>query len=363
VAIVGLALVLLCVLLVTVATVIVRRNVRGQDGVVPPEVSSGAEFVTLFRVPNVRTLGLLDVSLEWVTPPGVHVSLKPIDGALTEHVVAHERGRHASICRRVTVEDVFGLSSLSIEQTWQAPFRVVPVGAPLSAHFVLSRASGEAWSHPSGKPEGDLIEMRAYAPGDSIRHVLWKTFARSRRLLVRVPERAVAPQPLSVAFLIAGEHDEPTAGVARVFVEHGLLGPDFIFAADGAPRPTTRTPEAIEQIIDSITVRGRGGASLDGLAGQIDAQRMSACVVFAPPVDGPWRAHLLQVSRRFAVPATVVIGVDSNTDEPIVPVRWRWLFEEAPERSTARKLSTLRTHLEHDGFIVRVIHRPSGRLV
>ena len=46
--------------------------------------------------------------------------------------------------------------------------------------------------------------MRAYGHGDPMRHVLWKTFARSRRLLVRMPERAIAPSPTTVAFLIAG---------------------------------------------------------------------------------------------------------------------------------------------------------------
>ena len=64
--------------------------------------------------------------------------------------------------------------------------------------------------------------------GDPLRHILWKTFARTRRLLVRMPERAIAPQPITVAFLVAGEHDEPTASAARLYLERGLVGKFFL---------------------------------------------------------------------------------------------------------------------------------------
>ena len=363
VALVALALVAACVLLVLLTSLVVRRMVKGQAVGVPPELQSGAELTTTFRVPNVRALGLLDVQLEWSTPAGFSVSLVRTDGRLGERISALERGRHDVLVRRFTIEDVFGLSALSFEVSWPLTLRVTPVAAPVSATLAASRSSGDAWSHPSGRAEGDLVEMRSYAHGDSMRHVLWRTYARTRRLLVRMPERAVAPQPLNVAFLIAGEGDEPSAGVARVFLEQGLLGPDFVFAADGALKPVTRVPEAVEQIIDSIRVRKDGAAGLDGLANQIESHRLGACVVFAPPIDGPWREKLVAMSRRLSMPATIVIGFDGGDEtKPSTRVP-QWLLREDVEASRAAALVALKTALEADGFPVRIVHRPTGRLV
>ena len=363
VALVALALVAACVGLVLVTTLVVRRIVKGQAVGVPPELQSGAELTTTIRVPNVRALGLLDVQLEWATPAGFSVSLVRTEGRLGERISALERGRHDALVRRFTIEDVFGLSALSFEVSWPLTLRVTPVAAPVSATLAASRSSGDAWSHPSGRAEGDLVEMRSYAHGDSMRHVLWRTYARTRRLLVRMPERAVAPQPLNVAFLIAGEGDEPSAGVARVFLEQGLLGPDFVFAADGALKPVTRVPEAVEQIIDSIRVRKDGATGLEGLANQIESHRLGACVVFAPPIDGPWREKLVAMSRRLSMPATVVIGFDGGDEtKPSTRVP-QWLLREDVEASRAAALVALKTALEADGFPVRIVHRPTGRLV
>lgn len=363
VALVALALVAACLLLVMATTLYVRRAVKSQEAGVPPELQSGGELTTSFRVPNVRALGLLDVQLEWASPAGFSVSLVRADGRLGEKIGALERGRHDRLVRRFTIEDVFGLSSLSFEVEWAVALRVTPVAAPVNATLAASRSSGDAWSHPSGRAEGDLVEMRSYAHGDSMRHVLWRTFARTRRLLVRMPERAVAPQPLNVAFLIAGQADEPSAGVARVFLEQGLLGPDFVFAADGALKPTTRVPEAVEQIIDSIRSRSDGAAGLDGLANQVEPHRLGACVVFAPPVDGPWRERLVAMSRRLSVPATVVIGIDGS-DEVAPPKNVpKWLLRESTEATLAAGLIALKAALEADGFPVRIVHRPTGQLV
>lgn len=363
VALVAIALVAACLLLVMVTTLYVRRAVKSQEAGVPPELQSGGELTTSFRVPNVRALGLLDVQLEWASPAGFSVSLVRTDGKLGEKIGALERGRHDRLVRRFTIEDVFGLSSLSFEVEWAVTLRVTPVAAPVNASLAASRSSGDAWSHPSGRAEGDLVEMRSYAHGDSMRHVLWRTFARTRRLLVRMPERAVAPHPLNVAFLIAGQSDEPSAGVARVFLEQGLLGPDFVFAADGALKPTTRVAEAVEQIIDSIRSRADGAGGLDGLANQVEPHRLGACVVFAPPVDGPWRERLVAMSRRLSVPATVVIGIDGSDDVPPPKNVPKWLLRESTEATLAAGLIALKAALEADGFPVRIIHRPTGQLV
>src|SRR5262249_4423907 len=192
-------------------------------------------------------------------------------------------------------------------------------------------------------------------------HVLWKTFARTRRLLVRMPERSTAPQPITVAFLVAGPDDEPTAAAARLYLERGILGPDFIFAADGAASPTRDPREALDQIIDSAAARGDGGASLAGLAAQVQRSRMTSCLVFAPPRDGPWRGRGVGLGRQPAAPATVVIGVE-GVAAPARGLFARLLLsrdgDAAGEAQSA--VPTLRAALEADGMRVQVLHRQTG---
>lgn len=144
VALVAIALVAACLLLVMVTTLYVRRAVKSQEAGVPPELQSGGELTTSFRVPNVRALGLLDVQLEWASPAGFSVSLVRTDGKLGEKIGALERGRHDRLVRRFTIEDVFGLSSLSFEVEWAVTLRVTPVAAPVNASLAASRSSGDA---------------------------------------------------------------------------------------------------------------------------------------------------------------------------------------------------------------------------
>ena len=77
--------------------------------------------------------------------------------------------------------------------------------------------------HPSGQPEGDRMEIRPYAPGDSVKNIIWKVYARSRQLNVRLPEHSVFQSKKTLAFLLTSENDEAAAAVARVALQSGAL--------------------------------------------------------------------------------------------------------------------------------------------
>jgi uncharacterized protein (DUF58 family) len=357
-----LALVALTVLLVSAATVLVRRRVRAMSAGLLPTLETNQPLTTSFRVPRLRAWVLLDLRLTWVEPAGVTVELTPRGPFHDETITASQRGRHVAVRRRFTVEDVFGLASLSFEVEWPVELAIAPATTPWTGEIIASRATGDAYSSPAGRAEGDLVEMRPYAHGDSMRHVLWKVYARTRRLLVRLPERAETPQPITVAFLVAGPDDEASAGTARLYVEQGLLGPDFLFAADGAPKLARTREEALEQIIDSAAQRGDGGATLEGLAASVEPGRLAACLVFAPPVDGPWRARLADVVQRRALSTTVVIGVDRAPTEP-PPRGWRRFFLEPTPAELPSGVPALRTALETAGMAVQLVHRETGRVL
>lgn len=356
-------LVLVCAVLVALGALSVWRGVRSKPATAPLRLETTHPVATGLLVPRLGRWLLLEVRVDWLEPGDVLVALEPRDGWLAEVVTPGTRGRHERLVRRFTVEDVFGLAQVRFTLEWAQGLVIVPAVAARVSELLPSRAFGDAVAHPAGREEGDLVEMRHYAPGDSLRHILWKTFARTRRLLVRMPERAMAQRPLNVALMVAGPGDEPSAGTARLYVEQGLLGHDFVFAADGATKPTSSVPEAVEQIVDSVRARDAGAAALEALVQQIDPLRLTAFLVFVPPADGPWRERLLALVRRRAAATTVVIGVDRVVEQqprPAGPLR-RWLFGRSPEREASSGVVALRAGLEAAGLTVRVVHRPSGQ--
>ncbi|HLL25837.1 MAG TPA: DUF58 domain-containing protein, partial [Kofleriaceae bacterium] len=324
---IALALLGLCMACTAFASIALRVSLRKG-----PELTGLAEQIetthivrTGFRFTRLALWPLVDVRMTWEEPLGIDVHLDPVGRAFEEVVTARERGRHTRIVRVFVVEDIFGLTAMTVRKVAERAFRVVPARSAQGPDVIVGHASGDAFSHPLGRAEGDMVEMRRYAHGDPMRHVLWKTFARTRRLLVRIPERAVSPMPTTTAFLVAGADDEAAAAAARLYVETGLLGDDFIFSADGAPAPTSEPGEAVEQIVDSIRERGNGGGTLEVFRRNVEPVRLGRCIVFAPPSDGAWCDRLTAFSRALPQPATVIIGVEGDTTEAPKQGLGRWL--------------------------------------
>jgi hypothetical protein len=359
----AIALVGLCILCVLAGALRVWLAVRRTPAGIPTDLETTQAVPTGFRFPRLTWWPLVETRMTWEGPAGVDVALEARGNAWVEVITARARGRHAQVIRRFTVEDVFGLAACSFTVAWEEPVRIAPARAVASAELAVGYATGDAFSHPSGRAEGDLVEMRAYGHGDPMRHVLWKTFARSRRLLVRMPERAIAPSPTTVAFLIAGPGDEPSCGTARLYLERNLFGADFLFGADGAAAPARDRDTALDQIIDSAG--SDGGSALDQLGKNIDPMRLASCVVFAPAVDGPWRERVVAFAARPPAPPTIVIGVDGAAPRPQRSRLARMLVrradtDDADGRAMA-EVGALREALEASGLRVQVVHRSTGQ--
>lgn len=357
----AMGLVALCVIHVLFSAWLARRALRRADSGLPAELETLTSVRTSLRLPSPRAWSLMDVRLEWESPSTVAVELEPAGRWLAERITPSERGRHDAIVRRYTVGDVLGLAAISLHLRRPQPLVIVSQRAHSAAALRPSLGMSGELSHPSGRAEGDFIEMRRFSPGDPLRHVLWKTFARTRRLLVRTPERAVAPQPTTVAFLVAGEGDEASCALARLYLELGRFGLDFRFAADGATRPTERLEEALAQIVDSVTCRDVGGRDLEVLAAQIEPSRLASCLLFAPAVDGPWRHRLLTFAHRLPAPPTVIIGVEQGPWAPAKRGRVaRLLLRTTP---SGRDWRPLRAQLVAAGLEVQIIDRHTGQLL
>jgi hypothetical protein len=321
--------------------------------------TTGARLPCLVRWPLVAT------RLAWEEPAEVTVDLVRRGGRCDELVTPGMRGEWTRVTRRFLVEDIFGFSRLGVVVVRrEQKLRFTPPRAQVTAHVITRLLGGDALSHPAGPQHGELLEMRRYAYGDPLRHVLWKAFARTRKLLVRTPERAITPQPSAVAYLVSGPGDEPTAGAARFFVEEGLLGADFLFLADGAAAPTDDPAEALDQIVLSSRARGDGAAGLGRFLGRLTGKQLEACILFVPPVPGPWLKRVEAAARQISG-ARVITAIDAS----LAPARGgrlrRLVF--APRRGDTapaqRQLALVLGRLAARGFDLHVLHRPTGEFL
>jgi hypothetical protein len=171
-------------------------------------------------------------------------------------------------------------------------------------------------AHPYGKPMGDRIDMRMYAPGDPIRYVLWKIYARTGELLVRTPELALEPVKKMLVYLIVSPTDTVSASVATVAIQGDMLGDNWIFSVDGSTDVYMDAPTAMDAIVQSGQSSEIHGVGLHAFV-EKSREANTSIVIFAPPDTGIWIERVCQIS----VPKHIIICLDKidikNTWEQI----------------------------------------------
>jgi uncharacterized protein (DUF58 family) len=222
---------------------------------------------------------------------------------------------------------------------------------------VVTRAGGDGIAHPTGTPEGDRVDLRRYAPGDSARDVLWKTFARTGLLMVRKPERSLEPARQVSAYLMADPRDEAAAAAARLALESGALGEGWRFGADGARAVARTLGDALHAVAESGRARGptQLGTFLESAASA------DPCIVFAPAHDGPWRADALRCAERHGPRLAFVLGADGVARaRKASPLETIFLTSERSDAAPERELRALASALSAYGGEVRVLDRATG---
>lgn len=361
----GLVLLGLAILLTCGAALFLSRKARSEERALL-RLEAGYPVATGFRVPALDRLPLVQIRWQWLRPEGVEVTPRWRDRELVEEVTAAHRGRTSGIVRRMVVEDAFGLTRLAWRREDPMPTLTLPdVGALRRSAAVPSFAAAEGIHHPAGAPEGDRMEIRRYVPGDSTRHILWKTYARVRELNVRLPERSVDQARRMVAYLVAAEDDEAAAAVARVALEQGALGDHWTFGADGTEEPAVRLEDALVAIARSGSIDPETltpGAGLSTFLGRVGGVGEAHCVIFAPARPGPWLDGTLAAARAFRGAVTFLLGTD-GVDRGAVEPWWRRLLLEPPPREgvPAEALNTTLRTLVSSGVAARVVDRRSGR--
>ena len=320
---------------------------------------------TGFVLPSLRWLPLVRVRWQWFPPPAVEVEELRDRGWLREQVVLHERGIFQTVTRRILVEDAFGLARLAFREQQAGPIEVVPhIGGIRRLPVLTSLTGGDDYPHPMGLEDGDRVELRRYVTGDPARFIHWKAFSRTRKLMVRVPERSLSRARRTVAYLVTGKHDEAAAAAARAAIEEEALGGDWQFAADGAPEPTSDRAEALHKVMGSAQFRDASGSGMRRFLADVDRQGPAALVVFAPPVAGAWIGEIAALTRRRVGRVRVVIAIDAVNEGRPRPQWQRWLLSPVAEPGVTRvELEQIGRALRQLQCEVVIIDRVTGRIL
>lgn len=359
-----LALTGLAVLAVTVTVVAFKMMPRREvdSGVLLLETHTSAP--TDFILPSLRWVPLVQARWEWERPEGLaRVETERDGGVLREWVVAADRGRYAGIMRRIVIEDAFGLARLALRRRESRAVDVLPhPGALRSMPVLTSLTGGDDQPHPMGIEQGDRLELRRYVPGEPARFIHWKVYGRTRKLMVRKPERALTPSRRTAAFMVAGAEDDASAAVARVAVERGLLGEDWVFGSDACMEGTGDREPALAALMRSNEWRERAGEGLERFLGHASKQGPVSVVLFVPPTPGPWLQRVLALARDRRRAVHFVIGTDGAQFRSRRPW-WRRLLAVAPhsEGTSAEQLDAVLRALSAARREITVLDRRSGR--
>ena len=237
---------------------------------------------------------------------------------LTETVTPARRCVADHVMRRFSVRDIYGLTEISWRRAETVNIQVLPDRGRLEQMPPPTGMSdGDDVPDPWAVPSGDRVDMRPYVPGDPLRMVLWKIYARSGRMMVRIPERSVAERRKGCGYLVTSAGDDAASAVARIVVERGLLGDDWRFGADGVDNYVAESSAALEIIAISgdafIEDREK---NLGNFIANMRSDGYQSCVLFLPPDSMALDYAARQTAGSGSMRIQIVIGVESLRPEP-----------------------------------------------
>ncbi|MEZ5491314.1 MAG: DUF58 domain-containing protein [Gammaproteobacteria bacterium] len=297
----------------------------------PVMLEAGFPNETGFSLPDLKYFPLIKLSWEVVYPDQLLTRLRTESDSnrLLEEIIPQQRCKTSKLTRLFTVSDVLGFCRYSWRQSQSVELIALPRSNTIKALPILrSLTSEDGIPSSRGNPEGDRMEIRPYVPGDSVRNIMWKTYARSRQLNVRLAEKSVFQSNRTVAYLLSSQNDEAAAAVARVAIESGALGDDWVFGADGSETVCEDRESALVAIAASRALDEPFSYGLDNFLRHSSNQAGSHCIVFAAAESGPWTDSLNQTISRFRGQFSLVLATDGFHEPEKVSLWKRLLFTE-----------------------------------
>ncbi len=246
---------------------------------------AGFPNLTGFSLPPMGLLPLVRLQWRWQFPDAVDSRIRVAQGGrLEEEIIPNRRCLSGHLTRRFEVTDVLGLCRYSWHAEQGRECYVLPrINSLNKLPLLHSLAAEDGMPRPSGEPVGDRMEIRPYAAGDSVRDILWKNYARTRQLNVRLRERSVAHGRRVLAYLLCGPGDEAAAAAARAALESGAFGENWLFSADGTETPCGELDSALRAVARSRSLGAPHAPGLERFLAACDQRGATHCIVFASP--------------------------------------------------------------------------------
>ena len=227
-----------------------------------------------------------------------------------ERVVFPRRGHWERIRRHFRITDLFGICRIRFSHESKMDVLVeANLGKLENPVFAQGMQAGGDMPHPMGKPYGDRVDIRNYAPGDPVRYILWKIYARTGQLVVRNPEKSLQPAERILAYLIASDRDSAAAGAAQATINAQGSRDDWKFGADGSLSIVTDRQQATDLITRSVDAEEKQGAHIETFIREAQDERFQSLIVFAPPEEGEWVDRVIKIRNKIQI--SIVIGIDS----------------------------------------------------
>ena len=340
--------------------VYIRLRLREQKLGDDIEIVEGFSCQTGFVLNIPWWLPLAQCRWEWLKPD-VEVEIMPKG----ERVLFVRRGSWSSITRQFWISDPFGIFRIRfVHQSARELLVKANPGRLEAPVFALGMQDGGEVPHPMGKPFGDRVDIRNYAPGDPVRYIIWKIYARTGELVVRKPEKALQPADRVLAYLISHPKDSACAGAAQATINAQSLGQSWRFGVDGSLQIAEEKGIATDLITQSAMSEAPSGEGLLAFLQAASDDRFRSLIVFAPPVVGSWLKEVITASKKVQV--MVVIGIDGL----MKPVRFNrikgFVFpqEESPYSCILQKesLQEVLQELYDANISVQIADRKSGHI-
>ncbi len=330
-----------------------------------------------FSLPSLWWVPFVNIQWKWLSPMA-SVRLVSERRRLHEEVTPERRGMYESVLRRVEIRDPFGLARCSFRVLDPRAVKALPtVGALKRVEVVRTLSPGEDMPNPKGGPDGERADMRAYSPGDPIKFVLWKVFARTGALVMRSQERAFSPAKQTTAYLVSGAADEAAAGVTRLLVETNSLGSKWVLGADGSNEEAKSPQQAMELIARSGMCSEDDSAVGLGAFLKRHAVAGGRVVVMVPAKPGPWLARAVAAAGQIngankggSVEFIVSIDGVAATEKRGAFAKWFYREVEQTELSAAEaellptkeQLREVTSSLAASRSAVLIVDRRAGRV-
>jgi len=337
-AICALTILIFCLFCSVISGVFVQRKIQKRlnksEGYYESiKVEAGFPNETGFSIPAVNLLPLVKLSWKITFPDYIETRTRiDANNHLVEEIIPKRRCLTNHVNRQFTVSDVFGFCRYSWLQKQDISCMALPQTNSVKALPLLKSLTAEdGIPNPSGNPEGDRMEIRPYAPGDSVRNIMWKVYARNRQLNVRLAERSVFDSKRTVAYLLSSEKDEAASAIARMALETGALGEDWAFAADGTEELCENLPDALKAVARSRALESSFSYSLDKFLTKAVGQSGAHCIVFAAAEIAPWLTKLKNTISRYSGQFSLILATDGIQEEVSKQIWRKLLIQDATE--------------------------------